>query len=131
MLTSALTPTTPAPPYRPTNGVTYATQGGAGVRDLVAHMGKWRVGFVWAVIAISPLALFALAAGVSVATGGGWPSVDAMARFSGLPNLGVLVVLVLLVLAGFGEETGWRGFALPRLQARHGPLTASLILAAF
>src|SRR5262249_40695328 len=28
-----------------------------------------------------------------------------------------------------GEEPGWRGFALPQLQAKHTPLVASLILA--
>src|SRR5215204_5322789 len=27
-----------------------------------------------------------------------------------------------------GEEPGWRGFALPRLQSLHGPLVGSLIL---
>jgi len=36
---------------------------------------------------------------------------------------------VLLVLGGpLGEEAGWRGFALPRLQASMGPVPASLII---
>jgi membrane protease YdiL (CAAX protease family) len=30
-----------------------------------------------------------------------------------------------------GEEVGWRGFALPRLQARASPLVASLVIALF
>lgn len=43
--------------------------------------------------------------------------------------MGVIgVAVVILVLNGLGEETGWRGFALARLQARHSPLTATLIV---
>jgi len=33
------------------------------------------------------------------------------------------------LIAGFGEELGWRGFALPRLQRHFSPILASFILA--
>ncbi len=42
-------------------------------------------------------------------------------------GIGTLVVLQLV--NGYGEETGWRGFAVPHLRLRHGPPAASLILA--
>lgn len=35
-----------------------------------------------------------------------------------------------ILIAGLGEELGWRGFALPRLQKRFTPIVATLILAA-
>ncbi len=48
--------------------------------------------------------------------------------------LGLIVVKLLYQLFFFnatGEEVGWRGFALPRLQARISPLAAALIIAFF
>jgi membrane protease YdiL (CAAX protease family) len=51
--------------------------------------------------------------------------------YSGLPPLGLpAIVLLVLLFNGFGEETGWRGFALEPLQARFGPVTGTLVLAA-
>lgn len=46
----------------------------------------------------------------------------------------VRIVLITFISQFFyanalGEEVGWRGFALPRLQARHSPLVASLVIA--
>ena len=42
-------------------------------------------------------------------------------------TLGVWALLTLV--NGFGEESGWRGYAIPKLQQRFSPLTATLILA--
>jgi membrane protease YdiL (CAAX protease family) len=40
-----------------------------------------------------------------------------------------IYVLYIAIFTGMGEEPGWRGFALPRLQDRHGPLLATAVLA--
>src|SRR6516164_5804611 len=56
----------------------------------------------------------------------------AMASFKGLASLVPIPWLgqiVCVFLHGpLGEEPGWRGFALPRLQRLHGPLVGSVIL---
>jgi membrane protease YdiL (CAAX protease family) len=52
-------------------------------------------------------------------------------------NLAVIGLVVIRFLYQFfffnatGEEVGWRGFALPRMQARTSPLIAALIIAVF
>lgn len=46
------------------------------------------------------------------------------------PLLANAITFPVIFFANFGEEIGWRGFALPRLLSRYNPLAASLILGA-
>lgn len=103
--------------------------GRAGVRDLFARMGRWRFPLRWWAVTLSPLAFLAVALLVQAVIGDPTAFGD-FGRYTGLPTVGVLGVAVLaIVLNGFGEETGWRGFAVPTLLPRFGPLGAALVIA--
>lgn len=109
--------------------VTAVVEGRAGVRDLAARMVRWRVPARWWIVAIgSPLALLAVAVAVTAVVSGA-PDLADFGRMAGLPEWGVLFVWVMFVVVnGLGEETGWRGFALPALRERHGLVGAALLL---
>jgi membrane protease YdiL (CAAX protease family) len=110
--------------------VTAATGGSAGVGELLGRMGRWRIGLSGWLLAASPLALGAIAVLLVGLAGQGWPKPAELGRYSGLPTLGLVVVWLLVVVAnGWGEETGWRGYAQEQLQRRRSALTATLVVA--
>jgi membrane protease YdiL (CAAX protease family) len=102
--------------------------GRAGARDLVGRMLRWRVALRWYAAALSPLAFFAVGAAAMAATGRGWPDPGDLGRFTGLPVVAAPVMLILLLLAGFAEETGWRGFAVPAMLKERSLLTTAVIV---
>ena len=109
--------------------VTGITGGAAGLKELLGRITRWRVGTMGLLAAVlSPVALFALAVVAAGALGAGWPDLSRLSEVNYLPNLGVGVLLLWLATYGFGEEIGWRGFALPRLQNGRSALSATLIL---
>jgi membrane protease YdiL (CAAX protease family) len=99
--------------------------GRAGVLRLLRRLLKWRVGIGW-YVAILALAALALCA-VWVSTLLGVPAPVVVATIPG-----VLSFFLFSIFPGsaLGEELGWRGFALPQLQAGRSATAASLIVGA-
>jgi membrane protease YdiL (CAAX protease family) len=104
------------------------TEGKAGLIRLRSRIRQWRAGWHWYLFVLVGIpALVVL--GIIVQPG-------ALASFQGVtPTLLVSYPLTFLVIifggGPLGEEPGWRGFALPRMQPRYGPLRGSLILGIF
>jgi len=108
--------------------MTGVTEGREGIGRLLRKMVLWRVGLGWYLFAFLGLPAI-LALGTIVVPGN-------LASFKPMDPLSLLIAYVpffvypALILGGpLGEEPGWRGFALPRLQRLYGPLVGSLILA--
>jgi len=107
--------------------------GTAGVAALLRRLLIWRVGWMWyAVALLGPAVTYLLGIGIHVLLGGSspdflYPFVRQLVPQSWSLALAGLVFFVFQVVAN-GEEFGWRGYALPKLQDRHSALVASLIV---
>lgn len=100
-------------------------QGPGSARALFRPLRNWRVGATWWLVALAlPGAI--LVVGMAVYTLFG--AHDANPWLYPPTNTQQILALLLIPVA---EEIGWRGFALPRLQARIGALAASLVLGVF
>jgi membrane protease YdiL (CAAX protease family) len=107
-----------------TFGTAALAEGWPGVKDLLVRIIRARVDWQWYAIAL--LLTPALAA-LAVELGSALQMPTAVGRevaAGGIPVL-LLVSLWLFLLT---EESAWRGFALPRLQARMRPVPAALLL---
>jgi membrane protease YdiL (CAAX protease family) len=115
--------------------VSSAFSGKSGVRTYLEPLVKPRGNVIWYMIAIFVIpALLALSIAVTAILGKELPP----PRVAAVGGWGDILSLFMLSAAyrffyanACGEEPGWRGFALPRLQALYSPLTANLILAFF
>jgi membrane protease YdiL (CAAX protease family) len=104
------------------------THGRAGVMTLLRRMVRWQVGVGWyAVALLLPVVITGAAAGLNVLLGAPAPAPDVLAGWPGLLQTFALLLLI-PGIGGAWEEPGFRGYALPRLQARRRALSASLIL---
>jgi membrane protease YdiL (CAAX protease family) len=101
--------------------------GRGALRKLLGRLLIWRVNPLWyLVLILVPVALAGGMVALNTLVGGPAISVDATL-------LGAVILLAFMIFPGsaMGEEIGWRGFALPRMQTRMSALSASLILGVF
>ena len=105
--------------------MTAVVAGKPGLRRFFRRCVRWRVSVVWYLFTfVGVPAIYAL--GILLVPG-------AAASFTAPPRTFWLLYPVLflagMVLGGpLTEEPGWRGFALPRLEERWGPLAASVVV---
>jgi membrane protease YdiL (CAAX protease family) len=103
--------------------VTGILAGREGIRQLLGKFLAYRIAARWYLVALFPFPLAFIAAGLYRLAGG-----------TTLGNVGLSagfwagLIILNLLQGATGEEAGWRGFALPRLQETHGPVKSSLIL---
>jgi uncharacterized protein len=101
------------------------TEGSSGSNNLKSRIKQWQVGWKWYVIILLGVPT-AMLFGIIALPG-------ALGSFQGFPPhflLSYLIGFVVIFFGGgpLGEEPGWRGFALPRMQSRYGVLKANLLL---
>ncbi len=101
--------------------------GSKGVRTLLSSAFHWRFGSAWYfAVLLGPGALLFLAVMASAALG----TQPGGALFNALTGAWLLIGIGQL-WAAVGEEYGWRGYALPRIQDRFGSLIAALVVGLF
>lgn len=96
--------------------------------NLLRSVGRWRVQpRYWLIAWLGPLLIFAIGLGIYLIFGGQVPSFTVFRQ-----ELHLLPIFLLVMFLPFngplGEELGWRGYVLPRLQQRSGALIASLVI---
>ena len=113
--------------------LTLASEGPPGIGRLFKGLTRWRVPAVyWLFSVAAPTVVFVGIVLLTRLWQGSWPALRTLGVVDYLGDVGVLPALLLWLLTfGLGEETGWRGFALPRLLAGRSAFSASMILGAF
>jgi membrane protease YdiL (CAAX protease family) len=102
----------------------WITEGPSGMLRLLRRCLVWRVGIGGYAVALLTMPMLYLLGLIAV------PGALAAFRIPGPAFLALYLSSFAFHLfgAGLAEEPGWRGYALPRLQRRYGPLRGTLML---
>jgi membrane protease YdiL (CAAX protease family) len=102
-----------------------------GVQQLINPIKKWRVGIQWYFIVLfGPTLMMASSIYLYRLLGreSGTPVSISMSSMVVEHFLALFIIFIYQAISVWGEEVGWRGFALPSLQIQFHPIPASVIL---
>jgi uncharacterized protein len=103
--------------------------GRRGFVDLLRPFGRWRASLgMWGLAIFGPGILYLLGLGVHLLMGGEAPPFIMIREELNLLPLYLVMVVLMPWNGPVGEEFGWRGYILPKLQNKYGALIASLII---
>ncbi len=110
--------------------ITQAEGGRLGLKRFLSKAFQWDVKPIWYIVALAtPFVLLSLSLFADQFFTGARANYTGAGISSEFPELGLIGFFIYnLVSFGIGEELGWRGFMLPRLQGSFSAFTASLVL---
>jgi uncharacterized protein len=113
-------------PFFAAVGMVGRTSGFRGLGTFLAQAFRWRVGIQWyAAALLAPALIRIVVLYIHVLKGGTVPDLSDATRWLAVPST---FFVVLLIGGPTGEEFGWRGFLLQRVQPVFGMLGASLVI---
>ena len=97
-----------------------------GLGQFISQAFRWRVGVHWyAAALLAPAAIRLVVIAVHIWKGGSVSDLSDSARWLAIPST---FLIVLLIGGPTGEEFGWRGFLLQRVQPLYGLLGAAILI---
>jgi uncharacterized protein len=107
-----------------------AVDGRSALKGLLSRFNPRRSRTRWLVLAaLGPVALYALAALALKVVGQPWPGWQTLGTSREYADLGRAGYWAAnIVFYGYGEEIGWRGYLLPRLQGQNNALVSALVV---
>jgi membrane protease YdiL (CAAX protease family) len=105
------------------------TEGVAGLRAMGLRLIRWRVSWIWYVLAVAvPLAVKFASIGLNTAMGAPAPHIAEFTVWYSLP-MAIAINIVNPLNAQLPEEASFRGWAQPKLQTTRTPHAATVLMA--
>lgn len=109
--------------------LTVYLEGKDGIKDLVGRIVRWRSAWPWGIVlALSPIPVAIVVFLGLQLSGTPLPALHDFQSFPGFPGNQPLWLLLLVVFVsnGYGEEVGWRGYIMEKWLPRYGKFGTTL-----